>query len=131
MVSVALGATVGFACAVLIAVNTLHTPVGPILSTLLVGVGGLVGRRLSKAPEQGEMINGPNNCVLATPDSALMFILTQVSGAPDAERSTTEAALYDRLVSHFRNKNCKVCRTHGCLVEKTGLLLNTYRTNIL
>ena len=48
--AVALGATVGFACAVLIALNTLHTPVGPILSTLLVGVGGLVGRRLSKAP---------------------------------------------------------------------------------
>jgi NCAIR mutase (PurE)-related protein len=49
--SVALGATVGFACAILIAVNTLHTPVGPMLSTLLVGVGGLVGRRLSRAPE--------------------------------------------------------------------------------
>src|SRR5215831_13583698 len=49
--AVALGATVGLACAVLIAVSTLHTPVGPILSTLLVGVGGLVGRRLSKAAE--------------------------------------------------------------------------------
>jgi hypothetical protein len=49
--AVALGASVGFACGVLIAVNTLHTPIGPILSTLLVGVGGLVGRRLSKAPE--------------------------------------------------------------------------------
>jgi hypothetical protein len=49
--AVALGATVGFGCAVLIAVNTLHTPVGPMLSTLLVGVGGLLGRRRSKAPE--------------------------------------------------------------------------------
>jgi hypothetical protein len=49
--AVALGATVGFACAVLIALNTLHTPVGPMLSTLLVGVGGLLGRRRSKAPE--------------------------------------------------------------------------------
>src|SRR5215471_12325984 len=48
---VALGATLGFGCAVLIALNTLHTPVGPILSTLLVGVGGLVGRYLSRAPE--------------------------------------------------------------------------------
>ena len=49
--AVALGATVGFVCAVIIAVNKLHTPVGPMMSTLLVGVGGLVGRRLSKAPE--------------------------------------------------------------------------------
>ena len=49
--AVAVGASVGFACAVPIAVNTLHTPVGPMLSTLLVGVGGLVGRSLSKAPE--------------------------------------------------------------------------------
>jgi hypothetical protein len=49
--AVALGATLGFACAVLIAVNTLHTPVGPMLSTLLVGFGGLLGRRRSKAPE--------------------------------------------------------------------------------
>jgi len=32
------------------------------------------------------MINWPIDCVQATPDSALLFILTQVSGAPDAER---------------------------------------------
>jgi hypothetical protein len=28
----------------------------------------------------------PNNCVQATPSYALLFILAQVSGAPDAER---------------------------------------------
>jgi hypothetical protein len=28
----------------------------------------------------------PNNCVQATPDYALLFIVAQVSGAPDAER---------------------------------------------
>jgi hypothetical protein len=27
-----------------------------------------------------------NNCVQATPDYALLFIVAQVSGAPDAER---------------------------------------------
>ncbi len=27
-----------------------------------------------------------NHCVQATPDCALLFILTQVSGTPDAER---------------------------------------------
>lgn len=27
-----------------------------------------------------------NNCVQATPDCALLFMVTQVSGAPDAER---------------------------------------------
>ena len=27
-----------------------------------------------------------NHCVQATPDCALLFVLAQVSGAPDAER---------------------------------------------
>src|SRR5207249_7061859 len=31
----------------------------------------------------------PNNCVQATPDHALLFIVAQVSGAPDAERYAT------------------------------------------
>jgi hypothetical protein len=30
--------------------------------------------------------NKPNNCIQATPDWPLLFILAQVSGAPDAER---------------------------------------------
>ena len=42
----ACGAVVGFLAAALIAVNTLSSPVGPVLSTLLTGVGGLTGRRL-------------------------------------------------------------------------------------
>jgi hypothetical protein len=29
----------------------------------------------------------PNNCVQATPDYASLFIVAQVSGAPDAGRS--------------------------------------------
>jgi len=33
------------------------------------------------------MGKAPNNCVQATPDCALLFIVAQVSGAPDAERS--------------------------------------------
>jgi len=28
----------------------------------------------------------PNNCVQATPDYALLFVVAQMSGAPDAER---------------------------------------------
>jgi hypothetical protein len=31
----------------------------------------------------------PSNCVQATPDYALLFIVAQVFGAPDAERSAT------------------------------------------
>jgi hypothetical protein len=42
----AIGAAVGFAAAVAVAVSTLSNPVGPLLSPLLVGVGGLVGYRL-------------------------------------------------------------------------------------
>jgi hypothetical protein len=32
------------------------------------------------------MIRKSNNCVQATPDCALLFIVAQVSGAPEAER---------------------------------------------
>ena len=42
----ALGAALGFLTAAIVAVNTLSSPVRPILSTLLIGAGGLAGRRL-------------------------------------------------------------------------------------
>lgn len=38
-----LGAAVGFFIACAVAVNTLSSPVGPILSTLLIGVGAVLG----------------------------------------------------------------------------------------
>ena len=41
----ALGGAVGFLAAALIAVNTLSSPVGPALSTVLVGTGALLGAR--------------------------------------------------------------------------------------
>jgi hypothetical protein len=44
--STALGAALGFVAAATVAVNTLSSPVGPLLSPLLVGAGGLVGRQL-------------------------------------------------------------------------------------
>ena len=47
-VPTACGAVAGFLAAALIAVNTLSSPVGPVLSTLLTGVGGLIGRRLKR-----------------------------------------------------------------------------------
>jgi hypothetical protein len=39
----AIGAALGFVGAAAIAVNTLHSPVGPMLSPLLIGIGGLAG----------------------------------------------------------------------------------------
>jgi hypothetical protein len=39
----AIGAMIGFLTAALIAVNTLSSPIGPVTSTLLTGVGGLAG----------------------------------------------------------------------------------------
>jgi len=42
----ALGAALGFLLAATIAVNTLSSPVGPVLSTLLIGAGALVGATL-------------------------------------------------------------------------------------
>ena len=44
--STALGAALGFVAAATLAVNTLSSPVGPLLSPLLVGAGGLAGRQL-------------------------------------------------------------------------------------
>jgi len=43
-----LGAAIGFLLACAVAVNTLSSPVGPILSTLLIGVGAVLGG--SRAP---------------------------------------------------------------------------------
>ena len=41
----AIGAMIGFAAAALIAVNTLSSPIGPVLSTFLVGIGAVNGAR--------------------------------------------------------------------------------------
>lgn len=46
--STATGAALGFLAAALIAVNTLSSPIGPALSTALVGIGALIGARLSR-----------------------------------------------------------------------------------
>jgi phosphotransferase system glucose/maltose/N-acetylglucosamine-specific IIC component len=48
-VGTALGAAIGFVCAATVAVNTLSSPVGPVLSTLLIGAGAVVGSRLRKS----------------------------------------------------------------------------------
>ena len=44
----AIGACIGFAAAAAIALKTLHTPLGPILSSLLIGLGGLIGVHLAR-----------------------------------------------------------------------------------
>ena len=44
----ALGAALGFLLAALIAVNTLSSPVGPVLSTALIGIGAIMGSRQGK-----------------------------------------------------------------------------------
>ena len=50
------GAEIGFLAAVVIAMRTLSSPIGPILSSALIGIGALVGsligaRRQSGSPE--------------------------------------------------------------------------------
>lgn len=44
----AIGAVAGFLVAAGIAVNTLSSPIGPVTSALLIGVGGLLGRRWAR-----------------------------------------------------------------------------------
>jgi hypothetical protein len=41
----ALGAAIGFLAACAVAVNTLSSPIGPVLSTLLIGAGAVLGAR--------------------------------------------------------------------------------------
>ena len=43
-----LGAAIGFLAACAVAVNTLSSPIGPILSTLLVGAGAVIGASLGR-----------------------------------------------------------------------------------
>ena len=43
--SVAVGAATGFVVAATIAINTLSSPVGPIIATTLTGMGALAGAR--------------------------------------------------------------------------------------
>ena len=46
--STAIGAALGFLAAATVAVNTLSSPVGPVLSTLLIGGGAIAGARAGK-----------------------------------------------------------------------------------
>ena len=53
---VAIGAAAGFVLAATIAVNTLSSPVGPVLSTSLVGLGAIFGaRRRPASVRPGEL----------------------------------------------------------------------------
>ena len=45
----AVGASIGFLLAAAIAVNTLSSPIGPVLSTALIGAGAVVGASLRRA----------------------------------------------------------------------------------
>ena len=46
--STAAGAAAGFVAAALVAMNTLSSPIGPVLSTALTGLGAIGGSRLGK-----------------------------------------------------------------------------------
>jgi hypothetical protein len=45
----AIGGTVGFLLAAFVAAKTLGSPVGPVLSTLLIGLGSLIGATLRRS----------------------------------------------------------------------------------
>lgn len=46
--AVSIGSCVGFLAAALIAVNTLSSPIGPIASTTLAGLGAIAGARFAR-----------------------------------------------------------------------------------
>src|SRR5262245_2627864 len=45
----AAGAAIGFLAAATVAVNTLSSPIGPVLSTVLIGLGAVAGSRIRLA----------------------------------------------------------------------------------
>lgn len=45
-----IGANIGFILAAVIAVRTLSSPVGPVLSAMLIGAGAVVGSRMGQPP---------------------------------------------------------------------------------
>jgi len=44
----AAGAAIGFLAAAIVAMNTLSSPIGPLLSTALIGLGAIAGSRLAR-----------------------------------------------------------------------------------
>lgn len=48
-----LGTAIGFLLACAVAVNTLSSPIGPLIGTLLIGAGALLGS--SRAPAEGDL----------------------------------------------------------------------------
>ena len=49
------GAEIGFLAAVIIAMKTLSSPIGPILSSLLIGIGALVGSWIGARRQSGSL----------------------------------------------------------------------------
>ena len=47
-----IGAIIGFVIAVFVAMSTLSSPVGPILSTALVGMGAIMGSRIGTSAHE-------------------------------------------------------------------------------
>jgi hypothetical protein len=47
---VIIGGVLGFGLAVMVALSTLSSPVGPILSTLLIGTGAVLGALVGRSP---------------------------------------------------------------------------------
>jgi hypothetical protein len=52
----AVGASAGFLAAAAVAVRTLASPVGPALSTALVGLGAVLGGLVSRASDAGDRV---------------------------------------------------------------------------
>jgi hypothetical protein len=53
--STTLGAEIGFLAAAFIAMKTLSSPIGPVLSSLLIGVGALVGSWIGARRQSGSL----------------------------------------------------------------------------
>jgi hypothetical protein len=49
------GAEIGFLAAVIVAMKTLSSPIGPILSSLLIGIGALVGSWIGARKRSGSL----------------------------------------------------------------------------
>lgn len=49
-----IGGVLGFFLAAMVTLSTLSSPVGPMLSTLLIGTGGVLGARIGKSAHEAD-----------------------------------------------------------------------------
>jgi hypothetical protein len=82
----------------------------PILERMMTPEQVLEGRQRAEPlfnSKKAPVDDKADNCVQATPGCALLFILAQVPGAPDADRRADCRPALSRCPTPFTGRNCR------------------------